>query len=338
MKSDPIAPFLSQLRQVPFIEAARWKAPTGAKADGRVVLRTPRGPVELRAELKKSHLTREVVERVIADSSKHLIPLLLLAPYVGAPLGDRLADARVNFIDHEGNCHIRIGDQYVARVQRKSRARRTARDKGVRAPGYQVLFTLLAEQNLLHESVRAIAERADVSRQAVSDMLLRFVEEQWATRRGRTYEWVPHRRRHALDAWLSGYATTLRPHLRTGSFRTPMVEPAALEDWLETRLAGIDFRYGGTAAAERLHSHYRGHQTVLHLTGPAEPVVRALEAIPDERGPLVLLGVPSLAAFDVRREPVVHPLLVYTELIVGTDDRAVEAAQMIRERYLPWSL
>ncbi len=114
-------------------------------------------------------------------------------------------------------------------------------------------------------------------------------------------------------------------------------EPKAVEEWLEERVEFV-VRFGGTAGAYRLEPHYRGSVTVAHLGPPSEETRRRLKAIPASDGDLVWMRHIGEASKNGETSDTVHPLLVYSELVSDPDPRAVEAADLIRERRLPWSL
>jgi hypothetical protein len=61
---------------------------------------------------------------------------------------------------------------------------------------------------------------------------------------------------------------------------------------------------------------------------------RQLHVLPAKDGPIVVLGIPGLLGLQGPAPHIAHPLLVYTELLVEGDERAREAAEEIRSRYL----
>jgi len=336
--SDDLDAYLAHLGQLPFVrdvkqvEASPEEAVDGwlevALIDGEVV--------RMGYELRASHLGAEVAERLgtMARSEEGL--WILLAPYVGAPLGEALEGRGINFVDRVGNCHVRIGDRHVARVQGRSAPKVPARSKEMRAPGYQVMFAFLAEPELVGRSQREIAEAAGTSRQPVVDLLARFVEEGIVVRHKRRHEWVRPPGAALLERWLVGYRDTLRPRLVVGSFRVPEREPAAIEAWLEGQLDEV--RYGGTAGGFRLVGHYRGPKTVVHL-GPRSNKTRIrIKALAAEDGDVIWMR--HVGAISRRGETArtVHPLLIYGELMADPDPRAGELASLVRERFLRWSL
>jgi hypothetical protein len=61
---------------------------------------------------------------------------------------------------------------------------------------------------------------------------------------------------------------------------------------------------------------------------------RQLNLLPAKDGPVVILGIPGPLALEGPAPHVAHPLLVFTELVVEGDERALEAAAEIRSRFL----
>jgi hypothetical protein len=86
----------------------------------------------------------------------------------------------------------------------------------------------------------------------------------------------------------------------------------------------------------KLIGHYRGTESVLHVERADPDLRQLLRAMPSREGNLIMAGVPGPIAFAGAKEQTVHPLLVYSELLISGDERAAEAAEMIRERYLTW--
>ena len=61
--------------------------------------------------------------------------------------------------------------------------------------------------------------------------------------------------------------------------------------------------------------------------------VRAVPA--QDEGNLTILRTPGIVAFEGSEPHLAHPLLVYSEMLASPEPRMREAAQEIRERFLP---
>jgi len=138
-----------------------------------------------------------------------------------------------------------------------------------------------------------------------------------------------------MDRWVAGYADKLRPRLLVGRYRAAAKDPIAFEKHTEATLGDdLNWAWGGATAGYRLTQHYRSAITTLHVATPPTTMQRQLNLLPAKDGPITLLGVPGPIGLQGPATHVAHPLLVYTELLVEGDERALEAAAEIRARFL----
>jgi len=203
----------------------------------------------------------------------------------------------------------------------------------MRAPGFRLVFALLVEPELLNRPIRHIAQAAGVSLGTASNVLHRLQHDRMIVRtKSRLHLLTPD---DLVERWIAGYAETLRPELLAGRFETLDRDPPALEGRIEA-LLGQDgsWAWGGAAAAFRLTRQYRSDETVLHMEAPTSDLPKRLNAVRHPAGRLLLLGVPGPFALRGKAPHTVHPLLIYTELVLTGSDRAREAASELRERFL----
>jgi len=332
-----LSPYLDNLRSLPFVRSASLQEERprrGVAADDMLELTTPRGHRKLRVEEKTSHLTLGVARDLIARvASRPTPPLILFAPYVSADMAAVLLPHGVNFVDKVGNCHLDLGGSYVAHVEGRKLRRPLDAPGGMRAPGFRLVFALLVEPDLVSGTAREMARASGVSLGTAWNVLHRLEHDRIVVRTKSKHHIV--RRDDLVERWIAGYAETLRPQLFAGRFQTPDKDPRRLEE----RVAGIlgqegTWAWGGAAAAYRLTKHYRSDETVLHVQTASGDLPKRLKALPHRDGRLILLGVPGPLAFRGKAPHTVHPLLIYTELVLTGSDRAREAASELRERFL----
>jgi hypothetical protein len=285
-------------------------------------------------EEKGSHLSQALVSDLIARaSSRTATPLILFAPYVSPEMGARLASNGINFVDRAGNCYLDLGGRYVGHVEGRKLRQSSDAPGGMRAPAFRLVFALLVEPELLNATTREMARASGVSLGTASNVVSRLEYDRIVVRTKSKRHLV--RRDDLVERWIAGYAETLRPQLFAGRFQTPDQDPPTLED----RVAGLlskdgAWAWGGAAAAFRLTRHYRSDETVLHVEAVSSDLPKRLKAVPHKSGRLTLLGVPGPLAFRGPVPHTVHPLLIYTELVLTGSARAREAAAELRERFL----
>jgi hypothetical protein len=338
--ADDLAPYLQHIRALPFVRSVRLNrgrnTPSKRTGDYRLTIRTDQSSHDFQVELKKSHVSPAIVHRLI-DYTRGPKKWLLLAPAVSKPLGDTLEESGLNFVDRAGNCYFDLAGKHVARVQGRRAQASVSAEKALRAPAYRALFALIAEPKLAASSVRALAEAAGVSRQAALDMRHRLVGLDILFAGGSSFAWTPRGGAKALDLFISGYATTLRPHLLHGRYRTRAENPDQVEHDIEIGLRPWDGAlWGGGVAAMRMTGYYRGERTVLHVADKRIDLLKRINAVADSQGPLHLVSFPGPLGRSGTTPEIAHPLLVYAELMIEGGERAHEAAQQIQERWLPF--
>ena len=335
-----IEPYLHHLRHLRGISrihvSAGHEAHSDQAVDAVLTLQTSAGKFQLAAMEYKSHLSHHAADHVIAARRRRpQHPLLILAPHVGAPLGARLAEAGLNYLDRHGNCHIAVGSLLI-HVEGQKGAPQHGADKGLRSAGYQVLFAYLADPTLLDAPLRDVAELAGVSRQPVSDMRQRLMAEEYVVSTSKGPRWLERRRDDALSLWLHGYETSVRPSLVWGTYRTQKADPDVLEKQLEETFKATEVsehRWGGSTAGYRLTRYYRGERTTVHVHSTPTDLVRRLRALPDPDGNFVLMKAFGTINWEAP-DKTVHPLLVYSEMLQERSERAREAAQELFEQHI----
>ena len=335
---ESLGPYLHQLKTLRGVKGLRVSTsdtlPEDPSFDARISLRTTAGVLALVAVESKSHLSHGGVEHLIHRARGVRDPVLVLAPHIGAGIGTRLADAGLNYLDLGGNCHIALGSFHV-HVEGRTRAAHSPSDKGLRAPGFQVLFTYLADPTLLDAPIRTVAECAGVSRQPVSDLRQRLLEDGFIFKTRGGHHWSERRKDDALRLWLNGYETTVRPSLLFGTYRT-RTDPDQLEQDITASFPALgipEFRWGGTSAGFRFTRYYRGPRTTVHVHALPAELPTKLRALPDPHGNLVVMDAFGTINWQPNSETV-HPLLVYSEMLRSGDERARDAAEGIFDQLI----
>lgn len=330
-----LKPYLDRLRALPFVKhvEVRLDHSPAQDEDARLSLRTPKGRHDLAVQVQTMPLSRTAAQSIVDRALRHPIrPWVAFSPYVPQPVGHLLASHHIGFLDQAGNCHITVGQDYLAHIEGRRPESPSRQGRGLGAKSYQLLFALLARPELVTAPVRSLAEAAGVRKTAAGDLLQRLKSEGLIVRDKAGLRIV--RPNTLMDRWLAGYADKLRPRLLVGRYRAAAKDPLAFQKLVEAMPEGLDWAWGGATAGYRLTRHYRSATTTLHVATPPATALRRLSLLPAKDGPIVVLGVPGPLGLEGPSPHIAHPLLVYTELLVEGDDRTLEAAAEIRTRFL----
>jgi hypothetical protein len=338
-------PYLNGLRSLPFIREIdiRPGSGSGAASDFDAVLRvrTPRRMHRFALERKRTFLDHALTNAVLAQhlrvEKQYKMPLLLLAPYIPGPTGERLAAAGVNFLDLQGNMRLQLGnDHYVLKLGKKQ-TRRPPHSRRPSPPLIQSYFVLLSNPEAVGWPVRKLAEAAGVGKTVAADVRRRLLEEGILRRlAGGALRLVDRKRLE--EHFLSGYAQVLRAHLLIGTFHLAETDSNVLLRQLAVTAPQRGFRWAltGGPAAYRLERFYRSDQIPIFVTGTTPDLERELHLMPQRDGRVTLLRAFGEAVFwkSVGGLPLAHPWLIYAELLHQADPRALEAAQELRAKHL----
>jgi hypothetical protein len=340
LSSSELAPYLDQLRSLPFVKAAkvdRGKRRQHSEADLVMTLQTPTGPILYVLEVKAAPLSRTVAADLLSRRRHERRDILVLSQYAPPAIAEELVAHGVQFLDAVGNQYLSIRDQYFVRSSGNRPDRATSpHHKSMRPTGYLVYFALLANPELRSAPIRTIASAAGVSKSAVSNAIARLEAQKLFVRKRAHGNWVDTRA--LLERWLVGYTEVVRPRLLVSGYRAQDPDPPTLEKRIEAQMpADTAWAFGGGAAAYRLTRHYRGELTVVHVDDLPADLVRRLRIVrvdSDQTPDLVLLRAPGPLLLQGVVPHTAHPLLVYTELLYTGDERAREAAAEIRQTQL----
>jgi len=194
--------------------------------------------------------------------------------------------------------------------------------------GLKVVFALLCRQELADAPFRAIAQTAHVALGTVAwvlDDLTRLGHLLIMGKRGRKLI----RKQQLLERWVGTFPNQLRPKLLLGRYTAPKPE------WWEHARIG-DFRayWGAEIAAARLTGYLKPQFTTLYIRDTAGRFLAANRLRTDPNGNVEILKAFWDTTCDWTNPEIVHPLLVYTDLLATGDTRNLETARRIYDEQL----
>lgn len=260
---------------------------------------------------------------------------LLLASYIGPIHARKLIEMGRPFLDAAGNVFLRepeatvmvIGQPKPAIASAKNSARATTRK------GLQVMFALATQPHIVNAPYRTIADVSAVALSTVNQVVDDLMERGLlATRRGGE-RLIPDWQRYVKE-WVSLYPSRLRAKLPSARFAS-----TAPEWWREFNFETIHGLLGGEAAADILTGSLRPAQvTIYSQASPSREFMLKARLHPDAAGDVEVVQAfwPENYAqgWPKGMAQLVHPLLIYADLLASGDGRNLEIAQNIHEQYL----
>jgi hypothetical protein len=208
-----------------------------------------------------------------------------------------------------------------------------AEGKLFKRSGIKLVYTLLTDPrlheddvpNLLNIPIRQLAIKAGVSTGSVSELLNEMKERGFLLTDGHLKKMVHCKQ--LFEKWLHGYMD-YRLKVKKLCFKAETVR------WWEGRYpAQESFLWGGEPAGSILTDGYlRPEKLTLYTDKPLYDLIVDGNLHQVSSGGNVEIVEPFLKTEGV--QGCVHPLLVYADLICSSDERNLETARRVHDRYL----
>jgi hypothetical protein len=285
--------------------------------------------IEAKSQLT-SHTLGSAIAAVSEIKKKHS-SVALVAAYVNPSQADKLQKLGIEFFDTAGNAFLQQKGLHVFISGRKPQESKSL-GRPARAfnpTGSRLIFALLSQPGLENKSYRELAKASGISLGAVNWIMndlksLGHLSDLGT--RGRRLS----NRKELLKRWVSAYPEQLRPKLILGRYRTERAR-----DWWQKAELPSEAFWGGEVAA-KLVTRYLKPQTVTIYSESNLPRLQAQYGLRrDSKGDIELLRrFWKFDQWDEKNLRTVPPLLTYADLLMTADDRNLETAEIIYERYI----
>lgn len=269
---------------------------------------------------------------------------MLVADYINQKLAIRLKEAGVPFIDTFGNAYIEQDNLYVNVRGNRTGLEDTTRPNQLRnvqrreltvggtgraftPTGLKVVYEFIRDPALVQEPYRDIAERTGVALGTVgwviNDLKARgFLLERGKTKRIKDLKAM-------IMAWVEAYPQKLRYKNQVTYLQT--------EDphwWVDFDVQEVDAQWGGETAAAKMTNYLKPQIATVYLRGALGNLIKnaRLAKAKDMGEANVVVYRPFWG--DDEEGNVIHPVVVYADLIATGDPRNLETAKLIYDEYL----
>jgi hypothetical protein len=310
----------------------RYEVKAIRRADAILTIHHHETKIILEAEIKNRITTVDALlplMRARNDPEK----FILVTPQVNDQMADRLRTNGIQFMDEAGNVYLNQPRVYLFVKGNRNLALTKLPMVGrtFKQTGLQVLFLLLCNRDLVDKPYRTIAAEAGVALGMVNLIMqelkgLGFLEEM-GTRKNRQARLV--KKEALLERWVTGFAEQLRPKLVHGRYR------GEAGWWHNIALDPETALWGGEVAAAKLTKHLKPQDVIIYVDRQKPNTILLEHKLrKDPLGNVTLLYRFWKMDVIAPNHDMVHPLLVYADLIATGDQRNLETAQMIYERYI----
>jgi len=278
----------------------------------------------------KARVTRATVAIEKTEGMNHRQERLLVADYITPPMADLMKKMDMFFMDTAGNAYINKLPLYVFIKGNKlrERAKIMPQRRLLNPTGLRVVFELLNNPVMVDWPYRNVAKTADVALGTVG-WIFRDLKEM-----GFLLEMGGRKRRMTnlqtlLKRWVEAYPDQLRPKLVIDRFK------ADHHDWWKgVDIVEHDACWGGEVAAAKLTQHLKPEKVVIYANQPPAKLIIGNKLRKANYGNVEILKPFWKFKHKFADQGIAPPLLVYADLMATGDDRNIETAGIIHDKYL----
>lgn len=278
-------------------------------------------PVEIKQELKKQNLAQ-------IDLYKEIFPnLIVIANIIYPEVRRLLKEKEINYIDGACNMYLKTLNNFIyVEGNRNEKVKNNYKGRLFGKGGIKTIFVLLINENLLNAPYRDIAEYADTALGTVNNTINELILNEYVIKIN-DKELKFKNKKELLNKWIAGYEEKLKDTLLKGKFKLKNIEWKNVNFYKETL-------WGGEPAAEILTHYLLPQIFTIYTKEETKDLTRNYHLIPDYNGNVDVYKKFWNYDDDKKNKHTVPPLLIYADLINTGDNRNLETAKLIYERYL----
>jgi len=329
----------------PAIEAFRKECPLQIQVDTltRQQYQTPdlRPDLLLRMVIQGKELPYYAeIKTVITKVDKLLLlmkkeqlpyPLLVIAKHVNTQAAAQLMRAGIEFIDTAGNAFINQPPIYIyIKGNRPPEIPgQVPLKRAFKPAGLKMIYAFLCNPGLVNKTFREIAAIADVALGTVGWMMKELKDLGFLMDMGkRGYKLI--KKDILLQRWVAAYPEQLRQKQMLGCYKG---EYGGW--WQQKRLDPLKEQWGGEVAAAKLTQYLNPQIITIYTTvHQLDQLLLEYRLKKDTAGDVEILERFWQPEETWQYEDLVHPILIYADLLATGNQRNVETAKMIYEQHI----
>jgi hypothetical protein len=302
----------------------------GKRVDAQIRFMVGQEELLLNAEVKSKIVPAQVPG--ILALKEELDALMVMAHYITPRAKEMLINEHVPYADIAGNIFLNEKAVYIFVENKKPQLEKVeSKGRAFTPAGLKVVYQFLIHPAYLNHTYRFIGERAGVTIRTVGKALEGLLHEKYVLKENKnTYLFTD--REKLFQRWVTAYHDYLRPKLDRRRYRWRNKKV----NWQHITLPA-NTAWGGPAAAEILTNYLIADKWTVYTALDFSEVMEKLQLIPDKGGEVEVVQRFWHEPYEdtkTEREDIVHPMLIYADLIEDPNLRYVETAKMIYNAYV----
>jgi len=299
--------------------------------DGILTLRADDIPAtwQFRCQIKKEllphHLT--VVDKLLLSNS----PSLIIAKKISQSVKQLLKTKKISFIESIGNIYIETGTLYILIEGNKhSEPGNQFTNRAFACTGLRLVLNLLLDPTLINLSYREIVKKLDISYANVAYIFKDLEKEGFIPYNKRGFRALKNKE-ELVNRWMYAYSKKLKPDLLLGRYK--FLNEEKFNDWVSISFDSNDTAWGGEPAGGLLTNYLKPEMLTIYTEEPILSFIKKMKIVPSRNGN-VFIYQKFWKKSEETITQIAPVLLVYADLMTSNDERCLETAGIIYEKYI----
>jgi len=277
----------------------------------------------------KYNINNTVIALLLQHKKNLKHPILLITRYVNNVKAEELRKNEIQFLDTAGNAYLNYNPIYIFIKGNKppDKYYKNRKHRAFEAAGLKMIYALLCEHDLVKKPYRYIAEIAGVALGTVGLVVNDLIDKGFIVNMGKMGKQLIKEKK-LFERWCIEYNEKLRPKLLIGKFTGP-------EDWwIHKELNPKYTQWGGEVAANKLIKYIKPEEIIIYTDYKKYKnfiVQNRLQK--DTNGEITILEK-FWKIENKGFEDTADPILIYADLLNIDNQRTIETAGMIYEKFI----
>ncbi len=278
----------------------------------------------------KNNITKANIGLMVQLKERLPNPLLLVTNHINEFIAEHLKENKIDFIDTAGNAFINQPPIYVFvkgnRPDEKFRDIQQGQD--FRPTGLRVIFTFLCYPDLINKTYRDIARAAGVALGNIGLVITGLKNNGFILDMGKRGRKLVQKEQ-LLNRFVEEYPKRLKQQLLIGRY-------TGQPDWYQEENIRNEYAlWGGELAAAKLTKHLKPQNITVYIKHcHLNDFLLQNRLKKDFYGEIEIFKYFWEQTDLNENKDLVHPILIYADLMATANQRNIEAAKVIYEQYI----
>jgi len=263
--------------------------------------------------------------------------LIIFSEYITPPLREELKNKGIYYADSMGNIFLKSNSFFfLISGKRNVNAVSITRNKSFSSAGLRLIYNLLINEQNIDKTYRDISKITKLSLDTIFRVFKELESQGFIVNINQNNKKI-YRKKELFEKWVSFYGEILKPRISRGRYK--FLDKNMLLSWDKLNFDYKKTLWGGEPAANLLTHYLRPDFFTIYTQENDEELLKNYKFISDINGNIEVVNKfwfdENINFYNNIDNPlIVHPFLIYADLVYTNNPRNYETAKIIYKEYI----